>query len=181
MSKLDQLIRRYEEFIALPWQAGLAGSQRVIFVVYDKADERRLRARIDEFELATQKAGHGWKPIDLTDAFAEWMAGQEYRESYFEYPEDLTTVLPDFEAHLQERIREQVANCGDSDVVALSGIASLFGFTRVSSLVQGVADTVKGRLLVLFPGEYENNGYRLLDARDGWSYLAVPITAHQEI
>jgi hypothetical protein len=44
-----------------------------------------------------------------------------------------------------------------------------------------VADAVPGRLLVLFPGEYENNSYRLLDARDGWSYLAVPITAHQEI
>ena len=181
MSKLDQLIRRYEEFIALPWQAGLAGSQRVIFVVYDKTDERRLRAKVDEFELATKKAGHGWRLVDLTDAFAEWMAGQEYRKNYFEYPEDLATVLPDFEAHLQERVRNAVQNCDENDVVALGGIASLFGFTRVSSLVQAVAGAVPGRLLVLFPGEYENNSYRLLDARDGWSYLAVPITAHQEI
>ena len=181
MNKLDLLIERYEAFVALPWQKGLAGSQRVIFVVYDKADERRLRARIDEFELATKKAGHGWRLIDLTDAFAEWMAAQEYRESYFEYPEDLTTVLPEFEAHLQGRIRDAVAECGDEDVVALSGIGSLFGFTRVSDLVKGVANEVRGRLLVLFPGEYENNSYRLLDARDGWSYLAVPITAHQEI
>lgn len=181
MSKLDQLLRRYEEFIALPWQPGLAGSQRVIFVVYDKTDERRLRARLDEFELATKKAGHGWTAIDLTDAFAEWMGAEEYRESYFEYPADLATLLPDFEAYLQRRIREAAEGCGENDVVALRGIASLYGFTRVATVVKGVADAVPGRLLVLFPGEYENNVYRLLDARDGWSYLAVPITAHQEI
>ena len=34
-----------------------------------------------------------------------------------------------------------------------------------------------GRLLVFFPGEVEGNNYRLLDARDGWNYLATPITA----
>ena len=181
MNKLDLLLERYEEFIALPWQKGLAGSQRVVFVVYDKTDERRLRARIDEFELATKQANHGWKHIDLTNTFAEWMATQEYRESYFEYPEDLTTVLPEFEAYVRDRIRGEVAGSDDNDVVGLSGIASLFGFMRVSSLVQGLADAIPGRLLVLFPGEYENNTYRLLDARDGWSYLAVPITAHQEI
>lgn len=105
MSKLDQLRRRYEEFIALPWQPGLAGSQRVIFVVYDEADERRLRVRVDEFELATRKAGHGWSRMDLTDAFAEWMAAQEYRESYFQNPDDLTTLLPDFEEHVQQRVK----------------------------------------------------------------------------
>jgi len=38
---------------------------------------------------------------------------------------------------------------------------------------------VEGRLLVFFPGEYhpENHTYRLLDARDGWNYLAVPLLA----
>jgi len=28
---------------------------------------------------------------------------------------------------------------------------------------------------VFFPGEHEGNSYRLLDARDGWNYLAVPL------
>ena len=37
--------------------------------------------------------------------------------------------------------------------------------------------TSLGRLLVFFPGSYENNNYRLLDGYDGWNYLAVPITA----
>ncbi|MEZ5621888.1 MAG: hypothetical protein R3E78_11740 [Burkholderiaceae bacterium] len=39
----------------MPWQAGLAAIQRVIFAVYDKADELRLRASIGEFELATSR------------------------------------------------------------------------------------------------------------------------------
>ena len=38
---------------------------------------------------------------------------------------------------------------------------------------------MKGRLLVFFPGVYEQNNYRLLDARDGWNYLAFPITASE--
>jgi hypothetical protein len=39
---------------------------------------------------------------------------------------------------------------------------------------------IRGRVVVFFPGEYENNNYRLLDARDGWNYLAVPITLHED-
>jgi hypothetical protein len=39
---------------------------------------------------------------------------------------------------------------------------------------------IQGRLVVFFPGQFERNNYRLLDARDGWNYLAVPITLHGE-
>ena len=58
-------------------------------------------------------------------------------------------------------------------------MGSLFGLARVSSIVEGIKDSVAGRLLVFFPGEYhpENHTYRLLDARDGWNYLAVPLLA----
>jgi len=40
---------------------------------------------------------------------------------------------------------------------------------------------LEGRLLVFFPGEHhpENHTYRLLDARDGWNYLAVPLLAKE--
>jgi hypothetical protein len=49
----------------------------------------------------------------------------------------------------------------------------------VSSVIEGIKTTVPGRLLVFFPGEYHPEGhtYRLLDARDGWNYLAVPLLA----
>src|SRR5947209_3342847 len=55
--------------------------------------------------------------------------------------------------------------------------ASLFGFLKVSEILPLVEGDVRGRLLVFFPGTYEQNNYRLLDARDGWNYHAVPITA----
>ena len=67
----------------------------------------------------------------------------------------------------------------DETVVAVTGVASLFGFTRISQVLPLVEPHVRGRLLVFFPGVYENNNYRLLDARDGWNYLAVPITSHE--
>ena len=62
-------------------------------------------------------------------------------------------------------------------MVAVLGAATLFGFLRVSVLMDTVKDAITGRLLVFFPGEYEAGNYRLLDARDGWDYLATPITA----
>lgn len=57
------------------------------------------------------------------------------------------------------------------------------GKTRILTyrhLVDRLAPMVEGRLLVFFPGSYENNNYRLLDGYDGWNYLAVPITADKE-
>jgi len=74
------------------------------------------------------------------------------------------------------------AESADEDtVVAVQGIACLFGFTRVSLMLKEVVKDIRGRLVVFFPGEYEDNNYRLLDARDGWNYLAVPITLHNGV
>ena len=52
MGRIDRLAERYERYISLPWEKDLAGAQRVIFVVYDKADERRLRARRTLFKIS---------------------------------------------------------------------------------------------------------------------------------
>ena len=184
-SKVSKLVSTYRQHLAVPWQTGLAAIQRVIFAVYDKADELRLRANVDEFELATQQAGKRWLLLDLTNAFPAWMAAQEYRDAYFDSPEDLagyqngelTEFVADLSAQLKTRIR---AKAGPDTVVALLGVGTLFGLARVSSVVEGIKEAVEGRLLVFFPGEHqpENHTYRLLDARDGWNYLAVPLLAH---
>lgn len=182
MGRIDRLAERYGRFIALPWQKDLAGAQRAIFVVYDKTDERRLRMRKNLFRLATEQAGHGWTECDLTGVFAQWMAATEYREVYFESPEDIVLKLEEeFLAHVADRVR-QVLRAPEADsqsVVAVFGIASLFGFVRVSEVMQALEADIRGRILVFFPGEYEDNNYRLLDARDGWNYLAVPITLQE--
>ena len=65
-------------------------------------------------------------------------------------------------------------------MVALKGVGSLFGLLKVKAVVDKLAPMVKGRIVVFFPGTYENNNYRLLDGYDGWNYLAVPITADME-
>mgnify|MGYP002629934964 CR=1 FL=1 len=178
-SRVARLVESYQSFIDLPWEKGLAGVQKVIFAVYDKTEELRMRAQIDEFEIATKAAGHDWKLIDITDAFPQWMAQQEYREGYFEYPEDLQDRLSEFTQHVVEQINTQFNDANENTVVALQGVATVYGFSHVSDIVAQVANNVKGRMLVFFPGEYESNNYRLLDARPGWNYQAVPITANK--
>lgn len=183
-SKVTKLVASYREHLGVPWQSGLAAIQRIIFAVYDKTDELRLRANIDEFALATQQAGKKWLLVDLTNAFPQWMAALEYRDAYFESPEDLagyqTGELTEFVTSLSAKLKQQLTEQGGPDtVVALMGVGALFGLARVSSVVESIKDSVQGRLLVFFPGEYhpENHSYRLLDARDGWNYLAVPLLA----
>lgn len=184
MGRIEELAVRYKNHIGAPWQRNLAGDQKAIFVVYPKVDERRLRARLELFEMATTSTGHGWRLLDLTDSFARWMARTEYRDVYFEEPTSLGMKLrSDFVQHVADEIRAALGadNADENSVVAIQGIACLFGFTRASLVLKEVVKDIRGRLVVLFPGEYEDNNYRLLDARDGWNYLAVPITLHNGV
>jgi hypothetical protein len=184
LGRIDELAVRYRGHISAPWQRNLAGDQKAIFVVYPKTDERRLRARLELFEMATTRTGHGWRSVDMTEAFARWMANTDYRDVYFEEPETLAMKLrSNFVQYAADLLRQALtAESADEDtVVAVQGIACLFGFTRVSLMLKEVVKDIRGRLVVFFPGEYEDNNYRLLDARDGWNYLAVPITLHNGV
>ncbi|MFB3819762.1 MAG: DUF1788 domain-containing protein [Candidatus Methylomirabilales bacterium] len=184
MGRVEELAVRYRNHIAAPWQRNLAGDQKTIFVVYPKTDERKLRARIELFEMATTATGHRWRLADLTDAFARWMATTSYRSSYFEDPASLAMKLKSgFAQYVASRLRSALTadDMDENSVLAVQGLASLFGFTRVSLVLTQVTGDIRGRLVVFFPGEYEDKNYRLLDARDGWNYLAVPITLHNGV
>mgnify|MGYP001172913389 CR=1 FL=1 len=178
MSELEGLLQAYRSYVQLPWDQTLAGPQKVWFALYEPAQERRLRFRIPEFAMATRDAHHTWSHLDLTDIFAIWMAEHEYREAYFEQPEDMKLALQDFAHYVSDRIIEALAvpEVDANTVVAVSGLASLFGLTQASVILEKVAPSIRGRLLVFFPGRQNGSIYRLLDARDGWNYLAVPIT-----
>lgn len=178
MNRTEQLAAAYERHVSLPWSDHLSGHERVWFVVYPPADERKLRKRLQLFEMATQRAGHKWIQCDVTHALSQWLSGIEYRESYFECPEDLDPLRPELVEYVAQRIREKLSDpaAGSSSVVAVIGLASLFGFVRVSTVIEAIRDEIPGRLAVFFPGEYDGHLYRLLDAQDGWDYLAVPIT-----
>ncbi|WP_321894635.1 BREX protein BrxB domain-containing protein [Paraburkholderia heleia] len=181
MARLEDLAELYGNHISTPWQRTVAGAQRVIMVTYDKELERVLRARKDEFETRTRAAGHDWFEVDVTTAFSSWLAADDYREAYFESPEDLQMKLDaEFSDYVASLIRSVLTRTEvtENSVVAVLGVGSLFGFARVSQVLKLVEGDVTGRLVVFFPGQFEQNNYRLLDARDGWNYMAVPISIH---
>ncbi len=177
MNPVACLISNYRRFVALPWASNLAGIQRVWLAVYPPSEERRVRANLQEFENATREAGHGWKVVDVTNAMPEWLAAVEECEAYFAEPD----YLPDTEA-LEEQvagaIREacSAADTNSDSVVCVVGVGTLFDFVRISHMLGKTESEIRGRLLVLFPGEHQHNTYRFMDARDGFNYLATPIT-----
>lgn len=179
MSEIEELKRIYEAQVRAYWDPSLAGPQKTWFAIYDPIQERRLRLHLSDFESATKNAGHSWKLVDLTDTFAKWMATQEYRESYFQQPELLDLALSDFTDHVVKLVEESLlaSDVDNNTVVAIVGTGSLYGLTRASVIMERVAKSIKGRLVLFFPGKHEGHNYRLLDARDGWNYLALPLSA----
>ena len=154
----------------------------MFFVVYPKEHERWLRAKRELFALATKESGHAWHTFDFTPVFPEWMAASEYRDYYFDSPADLSLKLEsEFVDYAAERLRS-VLTAPDIDasaVVGVFGAGTLYGFARLSRVLHAVEREVRGRLVVFFPGHHESSNYRLLDSRDGWNYLAIPITVSE--
>lgn len=177
MGRIEQLARKFEDHISLPWAQNLAPSERTIFLVYPKEEERRLRARVALFQQACEKSGHGWKQVVLDRAFAEWMATQDYAAEYFAYPEDLRQKLEtDFTDYVSDVIGKVLASSAPNEAVGVLGVGTLFGFAHVSSVLKRIETDIPGRLILFFPGSYDKNVFRLLDARDGWGYMSLPIT-----
>lgn len=177
MGRIEELSELYLRTISIPCGKSASGAERVLMAVYSTSLERSLRARVGLFADATAQAGHSWKLVDATTWFSEWMAGQEYAQSYFETPEDLRPLVEaEFKPHVAKRLRAELASAGPDDVVGLLGVASLYGFIRISELIRAVEPDIQGRLVVLFPGTKDGNNYRMLDAHDGWNYLANGIS-----
>ena len=179
MGKIEGLATIYGRQIGVPWQRTIAGAQRVVLVVYDKDLERTLRVRKAEFEQRTRKAGHDWVEFDCSRCFGAWMARDDYRDAYFEQPEDLGMKLnSEFLSEVAAALRDVLQASDENTVVAVTGIAQLYGFLRVSELIRAVEADIQGRLVIFFPGSKDGDNYRLLDAQNGWNYLANSITLH---
>ncbi|GHB48305.1 DUF1788 domain-containing protein [Mongoliitalea lutea] len=179
IAKVDQLILEFDKVVNEPWNSTLSGQERVWFLVYDPAEQRKVSLRIGEFETATLRAGKKWQAISMKNCFPEWMSKHDYRDEYFANPEYIVDQLEaEFIPFAIKFLKEKlVALSQDSDtLVALLDVSSLFGFARLSEIIKHCDRDFQGRLLIFFPGEFEQNQYRLLDARDGWDYMARPIT-----
>jgi hypothetical protein len=175
VSSIESLLNAFTRFVALPWKREIAGHEKVWMCLYEPRDERRLLAQLTNFEIAAKTGGHKWLQYDLSQAFGEWLSGHEYRDSYFASPDLMDSGFEDFAQALAATVRSRIDAADENTLVVLIGAGSLFGLTSVSHLVDAVAPGITGRLAVFFPGHRNGNNYRLLDARDGWNYLAVPI------
>jgi hypothetical protein len=177
LASFEEVLRHFNRQIELRWQPDVAPEGRVWILWYDKALDRRVRGRLVEFQQATEGSGHGWRLLDLVNAFERWIVEHDFFDALLEAPAELTGMLPDFRQAVAERVRSELASCGPNDLLAISGCAALFGLLRTSDLIADAAPQIQGRLLLLFPGRHSANVYRLLDARESWNYRAVPIPA----
>ena len=55
-SKIDQLLSAFEIVINEPWANSLSGQERVWFLVYDPAEQRKVDLRIGDFEMIAQNS-----------------------------------------------------------------------------------------------------------------------------
>jgi hypothetical protein len=181
LNTFDDLLGAYEKQIQLPWLDDTPPSGRVWLLWFDKSMQRKVTGRIGEFEHATAKAGKGWAYVNLTSWFGKWIAGHDFFDALVEHPQEIRGLFADIEKALINDITATLKACGPNDVLVLDGCGSLFGVVRVSALIGKLADRIPGRMLVAFPGKHTAGIYRLLDARDGWNYHAVPIPAEHAL
>lgn len=184
MSYAQNLLDKLKAQLALPWPENVSGEERVLIAVYPPSEERRIRRFVDsgEFAQEVRTLQHGWSSLDLATAFSQWLAGHEYAERLLQKPDRLWDDkgnVTGLEEYLVDLVRKACAGDDRNTVFALQGCGGLFGLFSVSRLIGLVAEQVPGRLVAFFPGEYDaaHNSYRLLGAKDGWGYLATPITA----
>ena len=175
MNTFEEILAAYSKQVQLPWAEDTPPIGRVWVVWYDKSLQRRFTGRLAEFEHATLKAGHGWRYLSLSNWFGTWISRHEFFDALVEQPEELRGLLPEIEDSLVSELVNNLNSCTVNDVLAVDGCGALFGISRISNLVRRVADSIPGRLLVGFPGTHSAGVYRLLDARDGWNYHAIPI------
>ncbi len=179
-TRIDKLLAAFESAVQEPLVGTLSGQERVWFLVYDPAEQRKIDLRMGDFEMATRRAGKNWVEVSMKRTFPEWMAAHPYRDAYFADPEALVDQLEaEFKDFAIRSILDQIHDrkTDENVLIAIRDVAALFGLARLSDILKGASGAFTGRVLVFFPGEFSQNQYRLLDARDGWSYLARPITA----
>lgn len=175
MNSFDDILASYARQVQLPWAADVPAAGRVWIVWYDKSAQRRFTSRLGDFEALTLKAGRRWHQLDLTHWFGGWIARHELFGALVLQPKEIRGLLPEIEMALAEKVKDAMRRCPSDGVFAINGCGALFGLARVSALIGGVADCIPGRLLIGFPGKHVGGVYRLLDARDGFNYHAIPI------
>ena len=175
-AQIKHLLEAFASFIQIPLpSADIAAEQRVIFCVHEQRSERTLLRAWPQFESAVKAAELNCDTFDLQHLFGEWLNETPYIESYFKEPEHIYSIEIDFINFLTKRYEQFAARTDKNGIVLLRGVGYLFGFVLVNHVIERFAALTEGRLVAFFPGKYEKNNYRLLNAYDGWNYLAIPL------
>ena len=182
MTQIEALIEVYSRQVTHPWDPLAAPEEKVWFCVYDPSDERRLLRRMDEFALATERAGLGWLLIDISQIFDEWFNSHPHHERICMNPTKLKTAEQMFLDHIIQKLSDQWDRESGSKIIALSGTSSLFGIIRLSKVIEEIVKKlpIAGRLLVFFPGSHHGYCYQFMNDHDGWNYRAFPIEVKDE-
>lgn len=177
MSKINQLLTEFKKIIKEPWPRGLSGQEKVWFLIFEPSDLRKMHFKLGEFEIVAKNANRKWHLVSLNNYFSEWLSNHDYKDAFFEEPEDISDALQeDFKEYILSRFELDLGKKTDENTLCvLKDVSAVFGFIKLSEIINAISKKIPGRLMVLFPGEYANNQYRLMDARDGWDYLARPI------
>jgi hypothetical protein len=178
-TRIELLIEAFDKVVTEPWSSALSGQERIWFLVYDPSEQRKIELQMGEFETVVARAGKSWNSVSLKHCFPSWMASHDYKEDYFTSPEYIVDQLEaEFIPYAIDFLKNELSKLeqNENSLIAIKDVSALFGFARLSEILKSCDKEFKGRLLIFFPGEFEQNHYRLLDARDGWDYLARPIT-----
>jgi len=171
----DTLVKAFRRQVQLPWRSDVPPSAKVWMLWYDRSLEPRVAGQWPVFEQETRRSAHGWNSVDAGSMFGAWLASHELREAVLQQPDELRSLLPEFEDYVVGQITTVLDASGADDLVAVRRCGALFGLASLSKVVSRIERSVSGRLMLSFAGRYEGTGYRLLDARPGWNYHAVPI------
>ena len=175
MHSFDELLSAFRRQVRIPWRPDAPPSARIWILWHAPSMHLKIEGRLGEFEDATRQAGRGWTSLDLAPFFGQWIARHEFFDPLLAMPEEIRGMLPQLETAVCEAVLNGVSQTGSNDIFVIQGCGSLFGLAKLSSILDRVSHAIPGRLLVLFPGRHASGIYRLLDARDGWNYHAVPI------
>lgn len=166
MASFEDLLAAYRRHLQLPWASDLSDAERTWVLWYDPVLQRRVAGHAMEFERATHEAGHGWKHVDLSSLLVSWLTKNRHAARLMRRPNEIAGLATDMLSRLAETVAAEAGALTERDMLALFGVGALFGLASVVSMIEALAPSVRGRLLVAFPGRYEAGRYRLLDARD---------------
>ena len=84
-SRVTKLAAAYRQHLSVPWQTGLAAIQRVIFAVYDKADELRRYSTV--IHLRTPQVGYNHQnPLRIESAEEAHAIDERIAQAWADHP-----------------------------------------------------------------------------------------------